>query len=68
LVTPIDLSTAFDKTDPGNGKGKPYLYTRLGNPNRNALETQISSINKTLFTVACNNVYASYFIISLLVF
>ena len=40
IVVPIDLSTLFEKTDtrlPGNGK--PYLYTRLGNPTRSALET-----------------------------
>ena len=57
----------FEKTDtrlPGNGK--PYLYTRLGNPTRSALETQLSSIHMTNHAVIANNIQAAYYALSLL--
>ncbi|TNV77277.1 hypothetical protein FGO68_gene6233 [Halteria grandinella] len=66
IVTPIDLSTLFEKTDtrlPGNGK--PFLYTRLGNPTRLALETQISSIFQLNHCTVTNNISAAYYSFSL---
>ena len=65
---PIDLSTLFEKTDtrlPGNGK--PYLYTRLGNPTRSALETQLASIFQTELAVTANNIQSAYFALGLLI-
>ena len=68
IVVPIDLSTLFEKTDtrlPGNGK--PYLYTRLGNPTRTAFETQCASIYQTEYALACNNIQSAYYALSLLI-
>ena len=66
-MVPIDLSTLFEKTDtrlPGNGK--PYLYTRLGNPTRSALETQVASIFQKRHAVAANSIQSAYYALSLL--
>jgi cystathionine beta-lyase/cystathionine gamma-synthase len=68
IVVPIDLSTLFEKTDtrlPGNGK--PYLYTRLGNPTRSALETQLASIFLTEHAVTANNIQSAYYALGLLI-
>jgi len=67
VAVPIDLSTLFEKTDtrlPGNGK--PFLYTRLGNPTRAALETQLAAIHDTEHAVVANNINAAYYALSLL--
>ena len=67
IVVPIDLSTLFEKTDtrlPGNGK--PFLYTRLGNPTRSALEMQLASIAQTEYACTANNIRAAYYAMGLL--
>ena len=67
IAVPIDLSTLFEKTDtrlPGNGK--LYLYTRLGNPTRTALETQLAAIHLTKHALAANSITAAYYALSLL--
>lgn len=66
-MAPIDLSTLFEKTDtrlPSNGK--PYLYTRLGNPTRSALELQLAAIYQTPYALAANSLHAAYYALSLI--
>lgn len=65
-MTPVDFSTLFEKTDTRlPSSGKPFLYTRLGNPTRLAVETQISSIFGLQHCVVTTNSTSAYYSLSL---
>ncbi|MDP4212656.1 MAG: aminotransferase class I/II-fold pyridoxal phosphate-dependent enzyme [Bacteroidota bacterium] len=42
VVPPINLSTTFERDEAGNIGGKGFIYTRMDNPNRRALETKLA--------------------------
>lgn len=46
IAPPIYLSTTFERDEQGGIAPKGYLYTRLGNPNRQALETKIAALEQ----------------------
>jgi cystathionine gamma-synthase len=42
VVSPINLSTTFERDEAGTIGGKGFIYTRMDNPNRRALETKLA--------------------------
>ena len=42
VMSPIHVSTTFERDEAGNIGGKGYIYTRWDNPNRHALETKLA--------------------------
>jgi cystathionine gamma-synthase len=42
VMSPIHLSTTFERDEAGNIGGKGYIYTRYNNPNRQTLETKLA--------------------------
>ncbi|HZK64360.1 MAG TPA: aminotransferase class I/II-fold pyridoxal phosphate-dependent enzyme [Puia sp.] len=42
VVPPINLSTTFERDEAGIIGGKGFIYTRMDNPNRRALETKLA--------------------------
>lgn len=46
IAPPLYLSTTFERDEQGNIAPKGYIYTRLGNPNRQALETKIAALEQ----------------------
>ncbi|NWT17607.1 CGL lyase, partial [Vireo altiloquus] len=50
VVPPITLSTSFKQEEPGKNKG--YVYTRFGNPNRDALEKAVAALDGAKYCLA----------------
>ena len=42
VMSPIHVSTTFERDEAGNIGGKGYIYTRWDNPNRHGLETKLA--------------------------
>lgn len=42
VMSPINLSTTFERDEAGQIGGKGYIYTRFDNPNRKSLETKLA--------------------------
>jgi cystathionine gamma-synthase len=42
VMSPIHVSTTFERDEAGNIGGKGYIYTRFDNPNRRSLETKLA--------------------------
>jgi cystathionine gamma-synthase len=42
VISPIHLSTTFERDEAGRIGGKGFIYTRMDNPNRHALETKLA--------------------------
>ena len=42
VVPPINLSTTFERDESGTIGGKGFIYSRMDNPNRRALETKLA--------------------------
>jgi len=42
VMSPIHVSTTFERDEAGNIGGKGYIYTRWDNPNRRGLETKLA--------------------------
>ena len=42
VMSPIHMSTTFERDDAGNIGGKGYIYTRWDNPNRRGLEIKLA--------------------------
>jgi len=42
VVPPINLSTTFERDEAGTIGGKGFIYSRMDNPNRRALETKLA--------------------------
>jgi cystathionine gamma-synthase len=42
IMSPINLSTTFERDETGQIGGKGYIYTRWDNPNRKSLETKLA--------------------------
>ena len=42
VMSPIHVSTTFERDEAGNIGGKGYIYTRWDNPNRHSLETKLA--------------------------
>jgi cystathionine gamma-synthase len=42
VMTPIHVTTTFERDEAGNIGGKGYVYTRWDNPNRRQLETKLA--------------------------
>ncbi len=42
VMSPIHVSTTFERDEAGNIGGKGYIYTRWDNPNRRSLETKLA--------------------------
>jgi cystathionine gamma-synthase len=42
VVSPINVSTTFERDEAGNIGGKGYIYTRWDNPNRRSLEVKLA--------------------------
>ena len=49
---PLYLSTTFERSDEGELSPKGYVYTRLGNPNRLALETKLAKLERGAEAIA----------------
>lgn len=52
VSSPIFLSTTFERGDAGELSPKGYVYTRLGNPNRLALESKIATLENGAESIA----------------
>ena len=42
VVPPINLSTTFERDEAGTIGGRGFIYSRMDNPNRRALETKLA--------------------------
>jgi cystathionine gamma-synthase len=42
VIAPIHMATTFERDEAGNIGGKGYVYTRMGNPNRQILEVKLA--------------------------
>lgn len=52
VSSPIFLSTTFERGDEGELSPKGYVYTRLGNPNRLALEAKLVKLEQGVEAIA----------------
>lgn len=46
VMSPIHVTTTFERDEAGNIGGKGYVYTRWDNPNRHGLETKLALLER----------------------